>query len=185
MSDWDVLWLIIIYRPIQGFPHGEGSSQDIYVHPMMTTSHIIPTHYSQFSPSRLGQQPVQRFNHGRSMGIRGAEWNHVKQAPLSNFNSGGPRSPGSSSAPWGIVLATWPILTFLLLLKLYIELKSGIVIPFFVGRRGNHPIAANILPSSHGGNEYGRIAWGWGWGWGWWKWNLKLYIEWICLLLAW
>lgn len=111
--------------PVQGFSHGEGSSQDMYVHPMMTPSHLMP-HFSQFSPSRLGQQPVQRFNHGRSMGIRGAEWNHVKQAPLSNFNSGGPRSPGSSSAPWG--------------------------------RRGNHPIAANILPSSHGGNEYGRIA---------------------------
>ncbi|KAJ9546123.1 hypothetical protein OSB04_025830 [Centaurea solstitialis] len=112
------------------FSHAEAgspvSSPDVYVHPMMTPSHLMP-HFSQFSPSRLGQQPVQRFNHGRSMGIRGGEWNHVKvQAPLSNFNSGGPRSPGSNSAPWG--------------------------------RRGNHPIAANILPSSHGGNEYGRIS---------------------------
>lgn len=116
--------------PIQAFSHaeaiGSASSPEAYVHPMMTPSHLMP-HFSQFSPSRLGQQPVQRFTHGRSMGIRGGEWNHVKvQAPLSNFNSGGPRSPGSNSAPWG--------------------------------RRGNHPIAANILPSSHGGNEYGRIA---------------------------
>ncbi|KAI3757021.1 hypothetical protein L6452_04554 [Arctium lappa] len=116
--------------PIQAFSHAEAgtsvSSPDVYVHPMMTPSHLMP-HFSQFSPSRLGQQPVQRFTHGRSIGIRGGEWNHVKvQAPLSNFNSGGPRSPGSNSAPWG--------------------------------RRGNHPIAANILPSSHGGNEYGRIA---------------------------
>lgn len=114
--------------PIQGFPHsetgGSASSSDVYIQPMMNPSHLMP----HFSPSRLGQQPVQRYSHGRSMGARGGDWNHVKvQAPLSNFSSGGPRSPGSNnSAPWG--------------------------------RRGNHPIAANILPSSHGGNEYGRIA---------------------------
>nr|XP_043614835.1 dual specificity protein kinase YAK1 homolog [Erigeron canadensis] len=114
--------------PIQAFSHaevgGSASSPDMYAQPMIN-SHLVP-HFSQFSPSRLGQQPVQRFNHGRSMGNRGGEWNHVKVPPLSNFNSGGPRSPGSNSAPWG--------------------------------RRGNHPIAASIVPSSHGGNEYGRIV---------------------------
>ncbi|XP_076946169.1 dual specificity protein kinase YAK1 homolog [Bidens hawaiensis] len=107
--------------PIQAFPNAE-TSPDVYVHPMMmNSSHLIP----HFSPSRLGQPPVQRY--GRSMGsTRGGEWNHFK-APLPNFNSGGPRSPGSNnSAPWG--------------------------------RRGNHPIAANILPSSHGRNEYERIV---------------------------
>ncbi|PWA77126.1 YAK1-like protein [Artemisia annua] len=118
--------------PVQSFSHaeagGSASSPDAYVHPMMNPSQYMP-HFSQFSPSRLGQQPAPRYTHGRSMGgVRGGEWNHIKvQAPHSNFNSGGPRSPGSNnSAPWG--------------------------------RRGNHPIAANILPSSHGGNEYGRIA---------------------------
>ncbi|GJT90534.1 dual specificity protein kinase YAK1 [Tanacetum coccineum] len=118
--------------PMQSFSHaeagGSASSPDAYVHPMMNPSQYMP-HFSQFSPSRLGQQPAPRYTHGRSMGgVRGGEWNHMKvQAPHSNFNSGGPRSPGSNnSAPWG--------------------------------RRGNHPIAANILPSSHGGNEYGRIA---------------------------
>lgn len=114
--------------PIPAFSHSEiGSSPDMYGHHMANPSHFMP-HSSQFSPSRLGQPPVQRFSHGRSMGSRGGEWNHGKvQPPLSNFNSGGPRSPGSNNnAPWG--------------------------------RRGNHPIATNILPSSHGGNEYGRIA---------------------------
>ncbi|KAK9050047.1 hypothetical protein SSX86_030984 [Deinandra increscens subsp. villosa] len=112
--------------PIQAFPHAE-ASPDVYAHPMMNSSHLTP-HISQFTPSRLGQQPVQRFSHGRSMGARGGEWNHVKvQVPLSNFGSGGQRSPGSNNnAPWG--------------------------------RRGNHLITANILPSSHGGNEYGRIT---------------------------
>ncbi|KAI3705940.1 hypothetical protein L1987_76189 [Smallanthus sonchifolius] len=112
--------------PIQAFPHAEASS-DVHGHPMMNSSHLMP-HFSHFAPSRLGQQPVQRFSHGRSVGARGGEWNHVKvQAPLSNYSSGGQRSPGSNNnAPWG--------------------------------RRGNHPIAANILPSSHGGNEYGRIS---------------------------
>ncbi|KAJ0640900.1 putative protein kinase CMGC-DYRK-YAK family [Helianthus annuus] len=110
--------------PIQAFPHADGSP-DVYVHPMMHSSHLTP-HFSQFAPSRLGQQ--QRFSHGRSMGARGGEWNHVKvQPPLSNYSSVGQRSPGSNNnAPWG--------------------------------RRGNHPMATNILPSSHGGNEYGRIA---------------------------
>ncbi|XP_076954255.1 dual specificity protein kinase YAK1 homolog [Bidens hawaiensis] len=111
--------------PMQAFTHAESS-------PMMnmSPSHLTP-HFSQFPPSRLGQQPVQRFSHGRSMGAggRGGEWNHhgKVQAPLSTYSSAGQHSPGSSNnAPWG--------------------------------RRGNHPIAANILPSSHGGNEYGRIA---------------------------
>ncbi|KAL4557281.1 hypothetical protein LXL04_035454 [Taraxacum kok-saghyz] len=104
-------------RPIQGFSHGEGSSPDMYTHPMMTPSHLMP-HFSQFSPSRLGQQqqPGQRFN-PRGMGIRGAEWNHGKQPPNSNlnFNSGGgggggprsPRSSSSSSAPWGMYHDYW------------------------------------------------------------------------------
>lgn len=72
-----------------------------YVHPMTKSSHFLP-HFPQISPSRLGQQPVQRFSHGRSTTLHGSEWNHMKvQAPLSNFNSGGPRSPGSNGTPWG------------------------------------------------------------------------------------
>lgn len=63
--------------------------------------------YSISKPrSYLGQQPVPRFNPGRSTAVRGSEWNHMKlQPPTSNFLSGGPRSPGNSSLgngmPWG------------------------------------------------------------------------------------
>ncbi|KAE8679024.1 YAK1-related protein 1 isoform 4 [Hibiscus syriacus] len=68
-------------------------------------SHFMP-HTTQNSPSRLGQQTVQRFSHGRSTGARGSEWNQMKiQLPPSSFNSGGPRSPGNSTfsngMPWG------------------------------------------------------------------------------------
>lgn len=88
---------------------------------MMNSSHLMP-HFSQLSPSRFGQQPVQRFSHGRSVGARGGEWNHVKaqaQAPLSNFSSVGPRSPGSNnSAPWG-TLTSLPIY---IIFKLFFEL---------------------------------------------------------------
>lgn len=105
-----LLCCVTPYRPngpMQSFSHpeagGSASSPDAYVHPMMNPSQYMP-HFSQFSPSRLGQQPSPRYTHGRSMGgVRGGEWNHMKvQAPHSNFNSGGPRSPGSNnSAPWG------------------------------------------------------------------------------------
>lgn len=60
-------------------------------------------HFTQSSPSRLGQQPV---HHGKATAIPGTEWNHHHankvQAPLSSFNSGGgPHSPGSIGMPWG------------------------------------------------------------------------------------
>ncbi|CAK9165992.1 unnamed protein product [Ilex paraguariensis] len=72
-----------------------------YGQPMTKPSNFMPQ-FVQNSPSRFGQQPVQRFNHGRSTAVRGSEWNHVKvQASLSSFNSGGPRSPGSHSTSWG------------------------------------------------------------------------------------
>ncbi|KAK8507511.1 hypothetical protein V6N13_141530 [Hibiscus sabdariffa] len=97
---------------------------------LSTHSHLIP-HTTQNSPSRLGQQTVQRFNHGRSSGARGSEWNHMKvQLPPSSFNSGGPRSPGHSSFSNGM---PW-------------------------GRRGNH-LVSNIQPAgSRGRKDYGRIA---------------------------
>ncbi|XWS64989.1 hypothetical protein CRYUN_Cryun05aG0052400 [Craigia yunnanensis] len=91
--------------------------------------HFMP-HMTQNSPSRLGQQTVQRFNHGRSTGARGSELNHMKvQLPPSSFNSGGPRSPGNSSFSNGM---PW-------------------------GRRANHPVS-NIPPASRGRKDYGRIA---------------------------
>ncbi|KAL4325671.1 hypothetical protein GQ457_11G014500 [Hibiscus cannabinus] len=92
-------------------------------------SHFMP-HTTQNSPSRLGQQTVQRLNHGRSTGGRGSEWNHMKvQLPPPSFNSaGGQRSPASS---------------------------NGMPLPW--GRRANHPLS-NIPAGSRGRKDYGRIA---------------------------
>lgn len=89
--------------PIQAFSHVEVGSPPSahelhagYGRSMSKPSHFIP-HISQNSPSRLGQQSFQRFNHGRPV-VRGTEWNHVKvQPPPPNFNSGGPHSLGNSS----------------------------------------------------------------------------------------
>jgi dual specificity protein kinase YAK1 len=127
---------------IQGFAHGDPgsppSSHDLHmgygISPPMTKPppHLMP----QNSPSRLGQQPP-RFNHGRSTSIRGNDWNHHQQQPqfqpqsFSGFNSGGPRSPGSTNgtSPWG--------------------------------RRGNYPVVNNmnnIPPTSRGRKDYGRIS---------------------------
>lgn len=76
-----------------------------YVCPMSNPSNFVPN-ISQNSPSRLGQQPVQRFSFGRPPSIRVGDSNHVMvQPPFSSFNSGGMRSPGNSSfssgMPWG------------------------------------------------------------------------------------
>ncbi|KAK8473922.1 hypothetical protein V6N13_042546 [Hibiscus sabdariffa] len=92
-------------------------------------SHFMP-HVTQNSPSRLGQQTLPQFSHGRSTGSRGNEWNHMKvQLPPASFNSGGQRSPGNSSLSNGM---PW-------------------------GRRANHPVS-NIPPASRGRKDYGRIA---------------------------
>ncbi|KAL6972265.1 dual specificity protein kinase yak1 [Sarracenia purpurea var. burkii] len=124
------------YGPIQAFSHREvgspSSGHDMpgaYARPMTKPLHFV-THFPQSSPSRFGQQPVQQFNHGRSMAVRGSEWNHIKVQPSpSSFNSGDPHSPGNSlfsnGTPWG--------------------------------PRGNHPVA-NVPPTPHGRRDYGRIA---------------------------
>ncbi|KAE8734599.1 Serine/threonine-protein kinase ppk15 [Hibiscus syriacus] len=92
-------------------------------------SHFMP-HMTQNSLSRLGQQTLPRFNHGRSTGPRGNEWNQMKvQLPPPSFNSGGQHSPGNSSLSNGM---PW-------------------------GRRANHPIS-NIPPASRGRKDYERIA---------------------------
>ncbi|XP_039034088.1 dual specificity protein kinase YAK1 homolog [Hibiscus syriacus] len=92
-------------------------------------SHFMP-HMTQNSPSRLGQQTLPRFNHGRSTGPRGNEWNQMKlQLPPPGFNSGGQRSPGNSSLSNGM---PW-------------------------GRRADHPFS-NIPPASLGRKDYERIA---------------------------
>ncbi|XAR71537.1 Non-specific serine/threonine protein kinase [Bertholletia excelsa] len=127
-----------IQRPIaptQVFSHGEvgsaSSGRDLHVGNARPAkhSHFMP-HIPQSSPSRLGHQPVQRFNHGRSISVRGSEWNHLKVQPSpSSFTSGGPHSPGSSlfgnGTPWG--------------------------------RGANHPIS-NLSPTSSGRNDFGRIV---------------------------
>ncbi|XP_047328666.1 dual specificity protein kinase YAK1 homolog isoform X2 [Impatiens glandulifera] len=87
---------------IQSFSHGEdgnpSSAHDMYggTRHLPKTSHIT-SHISSNSPSRLGQQqPIHRFNQGRSTAIK------VQPSP-SGFNFGGPLSPGggSSSSPFG------------------------------------------------------------------------------------
>ena len=110
-------------RPIQPFSHAEMGSPPThdphvgYGRPGSKPSHFVP-HISQNSPSRLGQQqPVQRLNHGRSSAAgRGSDWSQTKHIP-SNFNSGGPRSPGSSSfsnggSSWGNAFATFSFFRF-------------------------------------------------------------------------
>ncbi|KAL5767606.1 hypothetical protein ACOSP7_014202 [Xanthoceras sorbifolium] len=118
--------------PIQhvevGSPPSAHDPQAGFTRFMSKPSHLMP-HNSQNSPSRLGQPPVQRFNYMRSTAPQGSDWNHNKFQPPSSFNSGGPRSPGSSS------------------------LNNGM--PW--GRRANHPIS-NIPPASRGRKDYGRIV---------------------------
>uniref|UniRef100_A0A6N2L6C7 Protein kinase domain-containing protein n=1 Tax=Salix viminalis TaxID=40686 RepID=A0A6N2L6C7_SALVM len=81
------------------------SSHDFHAAMFMSKPSNFTPHVSQNSPSRLGQQPHQRFSHGRPV-VRGSEWNPIKvPPPSSSFSSGGQRSPGSSSLnnsmPWG------------------------------------------------------------------------------------
>lgn len=77
-----------------------------YNHSMTQTPYFMP-HFTQNSPSRFGQLPVPRFNHGKATAVPGSDWNHhankVQAPPLSSFNSGGggPHSPGSIGMPWG------------------------------------------------------------------------------------
>uniref|UniRef100_A0A1J3JMH3 Serine/threonine-protein kinase ppk15 n=1 Tax=Noccaea caerulescens TaxID=107243 RepID=A0A1J3JMH3_NOCCA len=97
---------------------------------LMPGSQFTP-HVSQNSPSRLGQQPPLRFNHGRPNIGRAMDRNHINaQLPPSNTNSAGQRSPRSSSytngVPWG-------------------------------GRRTNHHVP-NVPSTSHGRMDYGSIA---------------------------
>ncbi|KDP39566.1 hypothetical protein JCGZ_02586 [Jatropha curcas] len=120
--------------PIQAFARtemGSPPSHDVhagYGRSMSKPTHFMP-HISQNSPSRLGQQSLPRFNHGRPA-VRGSDWNHIKvQPPQSSFNSGGPLSPGNSS------------------------LNNGM--PW--GRRANYPVTS-VPPTSRGRKDYGRIA---------------------------
>ncbi|KAI4295237.1 hypothetical protein L6164_035304 [Bauhinia variegata] len=115
--------------PVQAFSNVEMGS-----HPAHDTQggynrkpfHLMPR-ILQNSPSRFGQQPVQRFSHGRP--IRSGEWNQIKvQAPPSGFSSGGSRSPRNNSFNNTM---TW-------------------------GRRGNHPVTS-IPPTSRARKDYARI----------------------------
>lgn len=123
--------------PVQAFPHVEvgspPSSHDLhsgFSRFMSKPPHFVP-HFSQNSPSRLGQQPVQRYNHGSPPVNRGGEWNNIKvHPPPSGFNSGGPRSPGNSSFSNGG--SSW-------------------------GRRASHPVS-HIPPTSRGRKDYGKIS---------------------------
>ena len=99
--------------PVQAFPQMEVGSPPSahdphsgYGRSMSKPSHFMP-HISQNSPSRLGQQPVQRFSYVRPTNVRVGEWNHMKiQPPPASFNSGGPRSPGNSSLSNGMSWGT-------------------------------------------------------------------------------
>ncbi|KAL0304579.1 UNVERIFIED_CONTAM: Dual specificity protein kinase YAK1 [Sesamum radiatum] len=87
--------------PVQSFSPGEaGSSPAIHGYAHMANQSYFMPHSAQSSPSRLGQQPVQRHNLGRSAPFRDGEWSHLNaQAPQY---SGGLRSPGSKDMHWGI-----------------------------------------------------------------------------------
>ncbi|XP_022718647.1 dual specificity protein kinase YAK1-like isoform X1 [Durio zibethinus] len=111
-----------------GSPPSAIDSNAGYPRFMSKHSHFMP-HMTQNSPSRLGQQTVQRFNHGRSTGAWGSEWNHMKVQLPPSFKSGGPHSPGNSTFSNGM---PW-------------------------GRRANHPVS-NIPPASRGKKDYGRTA---------------------------
>ncbi|CAH2079528.1 unnamed protein product, partial [Thlaspi arvense] len=124
------------YAPNQPFSQVEIGSPPSY-DPHARFGQLMPgsqlTHVSQNSPSRLGQQPPPRYNHGtgRPNAGRAMDRNHINaQLPPSNTNSGGQRSPRSSSFtngnPWG-------------------------------GRRTNHHVP-NVPSTSHGRMDYGSIA---------------------------
>ncbi|KAK0577699.1 hypothetical protein LWI29_037221 [Acer saccharum] len=94
--------------PTQAFSHVEVGNPPSAHDPkagftrfMSKPFHLMP-HNSQYSP---GQPPAQRLNYMRPTAPQGSEWNQNKFQPPSSFNSGGPRSPGSSSfnngVPWG------------------------------------------------------------------------------------
>ncbi|KAK6926220.1 Protein kinase domain [Dillenia turbinata] len=111
-----------------GSPPSAYDSQPGYGRAISKPSFLMPS-FPHNSPSRLGQQPVQRFSHGRYAPLHSNEWNHMKvQPPTSSFNSGGPRSPGSSS--FGSC-TSW-------------------------GRRTNHPLTS-MPPTSRGRKDSGRI----------------------------
>ncbi|OVA18381.1 Protein kinase domain [Macleaya cordata] len=122
--------------PIQAYSHVDAdsppSTHDMhvgYARSMSKSTHFMP-HSAQSSPSRFGQQPAQRSNHGHSAFVRGGDWNHPKvQPPPPNCNNVGPRSPGSSTFANG---SSW-------------------------GRRPGHPMTT-IPPTSHARKDYGRIA---------------------------
>ncbi|GAB4833058.1 dual specificity protein kinase yak1 [Ancistrocladus abbreviatus] len=123
--------------PIQTFSQLEvGSPSSVYDlrvgygRSLVKGSLLLPQ-LSHNSPSRLGQQPIQRFNHGRSSAIHVNEGSHINLQPNPfSFNSGGPHSPGSSSynngTPWE--------------------------------RRANYPITSMQPSSSCGRKDYNRIA---------------------------
>lgn len=102
-------------------PSGYGRS-------MSKTPLFVPQ-LSPTSPSRLGQPPIQRANHGRSSVIHGNEGSHIKlQHSSFSYSPANPHSAGGSSfnnsTPWG---------------------------------RRTNPLV-NIPPSSRGRKDYGRIA---------------------------
>lgn len=104
---------LIFFRRLaqsQGFSQVEiGNSPNYDNHArsgqFMAASHFTP-HVSQNSPSRLGQQPTQRFTHGRRNAGRGSDWNHIK-AQLPPSNSKSPRSSSfTDGVPWGTFLCS-------------------------------------------------------------------------------
>ncbi|XP_077244716.1 dual specificity protein kinase YAK1 homolog isoform X2 [Tasmannia lanceolata] len=118
---------------VQEYSHVEGSPPSIHdMHIghsrlMPKASHYMP-HFSQNSPTRFGQQPIQQFNQVHPTFAPG-ERNHPKGQPTLSCNSAGPRSTGqnifANGTPWG--------------------------------RRAGYPITT-IPPSYHARKDYGRIT---------------------------
>ncbi|KAI3474997.1 hypothetical protein Pfo_030308 [Paulownia fortunei] len=121
-----------------------GSNPAIYGYAQMTNQSYSMPHLAQSSPSRLGQQPVQRHNLGRSAPFRDGEWSHLNvQAPqysrvhilLEARTTVGYLGPTPPPHPPPHKQSYY----------------------LFTGRRGSYSVS-NAPPAFHGRKDYGRNA---------------------------
>nr|XP_016484111.1 PREDICTED: dual specificity tyrosine-phosphorylation-regulated kinase 1B-like [Nicotiana tabacum] len=70
-----------------------------YMHTMANPSYLMP-HFAQSSPSRLGQQPLYRFNQGRPA-VHYNESHAKAQSSHSTYNTDAPNSAPRNGASWG------------------------------------------------------------------------------------
>lgn len=70
-----------------------------FMHTMGNPSYLMP-HFAQSSPSRLGQQPLYRFNQGRPA-VHYNESHAKAQSSHSTYNTDAPNSAPRNGASWG------------------------------------------------------------------------------------